>query len=57
MPWHRWLFDRIRDMERHESMVAFAVGAARPFYPEHGPGAALYAIGDRGLPEDWQAAV
>lgn len=49
MPWHRWLLDCVHRVEVHEMCEAFDVGGQRPFYPEHGPGAALYAITDRGL--------
>lgn len=42
----RWLLDRILDVERHEAMEFFAIAGKRCFYPEHGPGAALYAIRD-----------
>jgi hypothetical protein len=51
MPWHRWLLECIHLVEIHEMCEAFAVGGQRPFYPEHGPDAALYEIRDRGLPE------
>jgi len=47
VPWHRWLLDRILDVERHEAMEFFSIGADRPFYPEHGPGADLYGITER----------
>jgi hypothetical protein len=49
MPVYRWLLDAIREVEVHEMCEAFAIGDQRPFYPEHGPGANLYGIKDRGL--------
>jgi len=45
--WHCWLLDRILDVERHETCEFFRIGDERPFYPEHGPGADLYAIRER----------
>lgn len=54
MPMHRWLLDCIREVEVHEMCEAFAIGDQRPFYPEHGPGANLYGIRDRGL--EWPPA-
>jgi hypothetical protein len=48
--WLRWLLDRILDVERHETCEAFDVAGWRPFYPEHGPAAALYAITERPAP-------
>jgi hypothetical protein len=47
MPWHRWLLDRILDVERHEACEFFAIGDDRPFYPDHGPAANLYGITER----------
>jgi hypothetical protein len=49
IPWHRWLLHCIQQVETHEMCEAFAIGDQRPFFPEHGPGANLYAIRDRGL--------
>ena len=46
-PWHRWLLDRILDVERHEACEFFQLGGERPFYPEHGPGAQPYAVTER----------
>jgi hypothetical protein len=45
--WRRWLLDRILDVERHEACEYFTLDGARPFYPEHGPGADFYGIRDR----------
>ena len=42
--WLRWLFDRCRDVDRHEAMEWFRIGGTRPFYPAHGPDADLYAV-------------
>lgn len=47
MPWHRWLLDRVLDVERHEACEFFQVGDRHPFYPEHGPGGDLYGITER----------
>jgi hypothetical protein len=47
MRWHRWLLDRILDVERHEACEFFRIGGERPFYPEHGPDADLYGITER----------
>jgi len=47
VPWPRWLLDRVLDVERHEAMEFFAIGDARPFYPEHGPDADLYSVRER----------
>ena len=49
VPWHWWLMNCIHSVEVHEMCEAFDIGGVRPFYPEHGPGARLYAIIDRNL--------
>lgn len=42
--WERWVLDCIFNVYRHEAMENFWIGDERPFYPEHGPGAASYAV-------------
>jgi hypothetical protein len=49
LPWHWWLLSCIHAVERHEMCEAFKIGGVAPFFPEHGPGARLYEIIDRGL--------
>lgn len=48
--WHRWLLDRILDVERHETCEFFRLGDERPFFPDHGPAGRLYVITDRRQP-------
>lgn len=45
--WRRWLLDRILDVERHEACEFFELAGERPFYPEHGTAAELYAVRER----------
>ncbi len=40
--WARWIFDRILDVERHESMEWFKVNGVRALAPDHSPGADFY---------------
>jgi hypothetical protein len=49
MPWHAWLKQCIIAVEMHEIGEWIEIGGQRPFYPEHGPNADLYALKDRGL--------
>lgn len=45
--WRRWVLEQILAVERHEACEFFQIGSGRPFYPQHGPGADLYAIRER----------
>jgi hypothetical protein len=45
--WRRWLLEQILAVERHEACEFFQVAGDRPFYPQHGPDADLYAIRER----------
>lgn len=47
--WRRWLLDQVLAVETHEACEFFQVEDSRPFYPEHGPDADLYAIRERAL--------
>lgn len=47
--WKRWLFDRILDVERHETMEFFKIGDVRPFAPNHTDAGDPYAVADRGI--------
>lgn len=42
--WTRWVFDRLREIEDHESGEWFVVGDHRPFAPTHGPGENPYVV-------------
>jgi len=44
MLWDEWLIRCILCVETHEMCEFFSVNGAKPFYPEHGPSANLYAI-------------
>jgi hypothetical protein len=48
--WDLWLLERIADVERHERCEMFQVHGTRPFYPDHGPDADLYAVHRRMTP-------
>jgi hypothetical protein len=48
--WDLWLLERIADVERHERCEMFQVNGTRPFYPDHGPDADLYAVHRRMTP-------
>ena len=50
--WRRWLFDRLLDVETHEAMEHFQIGAERPYSPSHGPGNDPYMIREYGADED-----
>lgn len=42
--WRRWLFEQCRKVEDHELGEWFLVDGARPFAPQHFPGADPYTI-------------
>lgn len=43
--WTRWVFDRIREIEDHESGEWFVIDEdKRPFAPTHGPGENPYVV-------------
>lgn len=44
--WRRWLFDRLCDVERHETMEHFQIDGERPYSPSHGPGNDPYVVRD-----------
>lgn len=46
--WRRWLFDRIREIETHESAEFFQIGGERPYAPQHGPGNDPYIVFEHG---------
>lgn len=50
--WRRWLFDCLLDVERHEAMEHFRIGAERPFAPNHGPGRNPYVVFEYATDED-----
>lgn len=50
--WQRWLFERILDIERHESAEYFKIDGDRPYAPHHGPGNDPYLIFDHHDPDD-----
>jgi hypothetical protein len=45
--WRRWLLAQILAVETHEACEFFQLDGGRPFYPQHGPDADLYAIRER----------
>jgi hypothetical protein len=42
--WQRWLFECFAQVELHECMEFFTVGAEKPFAPNHGPGWNPYLV-------------
>lgn len=42
--WARWLFDRLVDIETHETCEFLVVDGKRPFAPNHGPGHDPYTV-------------
>lgn len=50
--WTRWLFDRLRDIETHESAEFFKLAGERPYAPHHGPGNDPYIVFDHHDPDD-----
>lgn len=46
--WRRWLFERVLEVERHESAEFFRIDGVQPYAPQHGPGNDPYIIFEQG---------
>jgi hypothetical protein len=54
--WRRWLFERILEVERHESAEFFQIDGVRPYAPHHGPGNDPYIIFEHGTDEEMRTS-
>lgn len=50
--WQRWLFERLSEVELHETMEWFKVNGYRPFAPNHSPGHDPYTVRELTTDED-----
>lgn len=53
--WTRWVFERLLDVERHESCEAFKLGGHRPYAPSHAPGSDPYTVREEATDYDRRA--